>query len=139
MSAVMTASIRELCAPDHHDDPAVIARWTGNKTVAGVAAMLENPDVRLFVAEVDGTVAAVGAISPGKHEILLNYADPAHRFAGVSKALLTAMEEALGPGEARLDSTITAHRFYSAAGWTDAGVSAEHFGLTSIPMRKWLS
>ena len=31
------------------------------------------------------------------------------------------MEAALGPGEATLTSTVTAHRFYLARGWSDAG------------------
>ena len=32
MSRVLTASIIELCAADHGNDPAAIAAWTRNKT-----------------------------------------------------------------------------------------------------------
>jgi GNAT superfamily N-acetyltransferase len=138
MSAVLTASIRELCRADHRDDPRLIARWMANKTPAGVGAMLANPGLHLFVAEHGGQLAAVGAIFPAKREVALNYVDPAYRFAGLSRALLAAMEDALGRGEARLDSTVTAHRFYCAAGWQDADGATGHFGLPSRPMRKVL-
>ena len=48
------------------------------------------------------------------------------------------MEATLGPGEATLASTETAHRFYLARGWTDSG-EIEHFaGLITYPMRKQL-
>ena len=50
----------------------------------------------------------------------------AHRFAGVSKALLAAMEEALlaaALATAPLISTVTAHRFYRSMGWSDVGES----------------
>ena len=63
---------------------------------AGVAKMLGSESMTLFVAERDGVIAAVGAIIE-PDTIGLNYVDPAHRFAGVSKALLEAMEEVLAP------------------------------------------
>jgi len=139
MSRVLTASIRELCAADHKDDPERVARWIANKTEAGVAKMLANPAQTLLVAEVDGVVAAVGAFGGG--EITLNYVDPAHRFAGVSRALLAAMETELRGGgltAARLVSTGTAQRFYRRAGWSDAGAPEDHQGMLCYPMTKAL-
>jgi GNAT superfamily N-acetyltransferase len=136
MSEILTASIRELCAADHRNEPALVSRWTANKSHDGVAKMLANPDGRFFIAEHDGVPAAVGCIHIAAREIGLNYVHPAHRFAGVSKALLAALEAALGPGGARLYSTETAHRFYRTAGWEDAGEAQEHFGMQSYPMRK---
>lgn len=123
MSAVLIASITELCAADHRGDPKAIAAWTANKTAAGVAAMLEAPANRLFVAERNGAIAAVGCVI-GKDEIGLNYVHPAHRFRGVSRTLLAAMETHMrgsGATEGRLKSTITAHAFYRANGWLDTG------------------
>ena len=140
MSAVLVASITELCGGDHGGDPAAIVRWTANKTPEEVAKMLAAPDTELFVAERDGAVAAVGCIV-GTSEIGLNYVHPDHRFTGVSKALLDAMEETIrarGAGEATLVSTATAHRFYLSAGWEDAGEPEAHFGMTCYPMRKRL-
>jgi GNAT superfamily N-acetyltransferase len=140
MSGVLTASIRDLCGADHHDNPEIVARWTANKTIEGVRAMLANPNSRMFVAEREGEVAAVGSIL-GDDEIGLNYVHPAHRFRGVSKALLEAMESELrsrGVAEARLVSTTTARRFYLGAGWRDAGPAEDHAGLICYPMRKRL-
>ena len=141
MSRVMIASITDLATADHANDPARVARWTANKTEAGVAKMLGSESVTLFVAERDGVIAAVGAIIE-PDTIGLNYVDPAHRFAGVSKALLVAMEEVLrqhGVAEGKLDSTETAHRFYLAAGWQDAAPAQEQFGMRDYPMRKRLA
>ena len=137
MSATLTASITELCAADHHNDPAAIARWTANKTPDGVLQWFDNPDNRLFVAERDGGLAAAGAFNI-QRQIILNYVSPEHRFAGASTALLAAMEEALGPGEATLTSTETARRFYRARGWTETGVHEHWAGMVAYPMHKRL-
>lgn len=138
MSRLLTRSIAELCAADHRDDPAIVARWTANKTVPGVEKMLANEGISLLVAERDGALAAVGAIIE-PDTIGLNYVDPDHRFAGVSKALLEAMEgelRARGVVQGKLHSTETAHLFYLDAGWQDAGQPEEGFGMRDYPMRK---
>jgi GNAT superfamily N-acetyltransferase len=140
MSRVLIASITALCAPDHAGDPQLLSAWTANKTPTMVEAMLRTPGVRLFVAERDGEIAAVGAILRND-EIGLNYVAPAHRFAGVSKALLAAMEETMRAGgvtEGRLNSTETAHRFYRAAGWQDTGAPRPERPLAGWPMTKRL-
>jgi GNAT superfamily N-acetyltransferase len=137
MSALLIASITELCVLDHGNRPEALGPWLANKTPEGVARWFANPDSRLFVAERDGGLAAVGGVN-GRREITLNYVSPAHRFAGVSKALLTAMETALGPGDARLTSTVTAHRFYRTMGWTDTGELERDGGMVAHPMRRML-
>ncbi len=137
MSAVLVASITDLCVADHHGDAAAIAAWTQNKSPAGVTTMLEAPANRMFVAERDGTIAAVGCVI-GRDEIGLNYVHPAHRFRGVSRSLLVAMESAMredGIAEGRLRSTVTAHAFYLGNGWVDA----DRAGVDdALPMRKRL-
>jgi GNAT superfamily N-acetyltransferase len=140
MSAVLVASITELCALDHRNDPAAIASWTANKTPAGVAAMLANPDARFFVAEDDGAVAAVGCVL-NSNEVGLNYVHPAHRFRGLSRALLAAMEQAMrdtGTTEATVKSTQTAHAFYLRHGWHDSGPLYTGRWIDAWPMRKRL-
>jgi GNAT superfamily N-acetyltransferase len=137
MSDVLVASITALCVPDHGNRPDAVAQWLSNKTPEGVGKWFANPETSLFVADVEEVVAAVGAVS-NRREILLNYVSPDHRFAGVSKALLAAMEAALGAGEARLTSTTTAHRFYQRTGWTDDGPAERYAGMTAYPMRKLL-
>lgn len=140
MSAVLTASIRELCSADHRDDAEILAGWLRNKTPEMVLKMLERPGARFLVAERDGEIAAVGCLN-GPAEIGLNYVAPAHRFHGVSKALLAALEERIrqsGAGIAKLTSTGTAHRFYLANGWQDAGPTEADRGMLCYPMEKRL-
>jgi len=137
MSDVLVASITALCVEDHENRPETVSRWLANKTPDGVRAWFANPENRLFVAERDGVIAAAGACNT-KREIILNYVSPEHRFVGASTALLAAMEAALGPGEATLTSTTTAHRFYLSRGWTDVGDAERYAGMTAYPMRKRL-
>lgn len=140
MSRVLTASITELCAADHGNAPEAIAAWTANKTVEGVAAMLANPDLLMFVAEHEGRVAAVGAVTRAG-AVALNYVAPEARFRGLSKALLARMEAELadlGFAEARLEATATARRFYERAGWTPDGPQATGRQVNGFPMRKML-
>jgi hypothetical protein len=136
MSAVLIASITELCVADHHNDPELLAGWLANKTPEGVAAWFGNPDSVLLVAEGEGEIAAVGGYFAAGRRISLNYVSPHHRFIGVSKAMLAALEAGLGPGEAQLDSTATARRFYEACAWEVAGEPTTHRGIAGWPMRK---
>lgn len=140
MSILMTASVTELCGADHHDDPANIAQWVSNRTPAGVAAMLARPGQDFFIAERDGEMAAVGAVD-ADGLVLFNYVSPAHRFQGVSHALLAHMEQvvaARGITEARLVSTVTARRFYLDRGWCEDGPPKTEGFSISYPMRKQL-
>jgi len=138
MSAVLIASITELCVADHKNNPDALASWLANKTPEGVSQWFGNPEGRLFVAERHGEIAAVGAFGTDRM-IRLNYVSPRHRFAGVSKAMLLALEERLGPGEARLESSQTARRFYLGAGWVEAGPPVPHRFVAGYPMRKVLA
>ena len=137
MSDVLIASITALCVKDHQNRPEVVVPWLGNKTPEGLGRMLANPALTMLVAERDGEIAAVGAFRHSR-EVALNYVSPEQRFTGVSKALLRAMEEALGSGEASLTSTATAHGFYQRMGWHDVGTPEDDDGMTSYPMRKLL-
>ncbi|MBZ8133387.1 GNAT family N-acetyltransferase [Afifella sp. IM 167] len=141
MSSVLTASIAELCVPDHGGLPANIERWTSNKTPENVRAWIADPASRVLVVEDGGEIVCVGSFAGP--EVLLNYVKPSARFRGASKALLAHMEQEMrdqGVAEARLTSTATAHRFYRASGWTDAGEPGKMFGIAKAhPMRKQLS
>ncbi len=139
-SALLIASITALCTLDHRGDAAAIAAWTANKSPAGVRDMLARPETTMLVAERDGTIAAVGAVSNGS-EITLNYVHPAHRFHGVSRALLAAMEQTMrdaGTAEGRLKSTATARRFYRTAGWIETAPRYRGRFIEAWPMTKVL-
>ena len=139
IAQTLRASIGALCGADHAGDEETIARWCANKTEANMLRAIANPSAHVLVARVGMAIVGVGCWSGG--EVLLNYVAPAHRFEGHSKALLRAMEQRLasdGIEVGRLSSTRTAHRFYLAMGWEDAGPPDDMFGLFGQPMEKRL-
>ena len=141
MSMVLTHSITELCAADHGGDPRAIEAWTANKSEDGVAGMLANPALQIYVAERDGVIVAVGAVTIDGH-IGLNYVAPGARFSGISSAMLVRLEAALvalGHREGRLEATQTARRFYESRGWQLDGPQAGGRVVNGYPMRKQLS
>jgi ribosomal protein S18 acetylase RimI-like enzyme len=138
----MRRSIAELCRADHHDDPAILARWLNNKTPAVFGGWIADPDNFVLVAVEEETVLAVGIV---RHdgEITCNYVSPDARFKGVSRAMLAALEVIArehGNDVCNLTSTETARRFYRGAGYEEVGVPQGKFGTTgAYPMLKRLS
>jgi GNAT superfamily N-acetyltransferase len=139
---VVRRSISELCVADHHDDPAILARWLANKTPDIVASWIAQPGNSVIVAVEGSAILAVGSVTDGG-EITLNYVSPDARFRGVSRALLGALEiRARERGNTRctLISTETARRLYRSAGYREDGPPQGKFGSTgSYPMSKPLS
>jgi hypothetical protein len=138
--AVVRASITELCFADHKGDPDILARWLANKTPANAGLWLSNARNINLVADEDGAVIAAGCVTVFG-EVLLNYVSPAARFCGVSSALLAGLEAAArekGNARCRLESTVTAYRFYKERGYLDAGAPGGKHGLTTFPMTKAL-
>jgi GNAT superfamily N-acetyltransferase len=139
---VMRRSIAQLCAADHHNDPAILARWLSNKRPDIVAGWAREPGHSLLVAVDGDAVLAVGSVRDSG-EITLNYVAPEARFQGVSSALLVSLEaRAAERGNTRctLTSTETAHRFYLSRGYTDEGAPRGNFGTTSAyPMSKQIA
>lgn len=121
---VLRRSITELCTRDHAHDPAVLASWLANKTAEKFRDWVQAEDSLCLVAAGDnGVILGVGLMSKAG-EIRLNYVSPDARFKGVSTALIGALEvEAmkLRVPHLTLNSTATAHRFYLARGFVDAG------------------
>ena len=136
---VLRRSIAELCAADHHNDPAILERWLRNKTPENLANWIMLAGGSILVAVEDNTILAVGGVT-NRGEITLNYVAPEARFRGISRAMLGALERrAHERGNARcvLLSTGTAHRFYQANGYADDGASEGKFGTAaSYPMSK---
>jgi predicted GNAT family acetyltransferase len=84
-------------------------------------------------------IGGVGGVLPGGR-IVLNYVAPWARARGVSKGMMRALEAvAAGQGETRctLTSTVTAHAFYLALGYTDVGTQVASFGgKPAYPMQR---
>ena len=139
-ASVLRRSIRELCALDHGGDEQALGQWLGNKTPDHVRSWIEAPDGRIVVAEQGGVILGVGGASRGG-VITLNYVAPEARFQGVSRSIVQALEaylRDLGRAESRLTSTRTAHPFYLAIGYVDAGEWDTSTTVPSRAMRKRL-
>jgi GNAT superfamily N-acetyltransferase len=139
---VLRRSIIELCAADHRNDPAILAKWLANKTPEIVASWITQPGNSVLLVVESGDILGVGSVTDAGR-ITLNYVSPDARFRGVSRALLNALEtRAAERGNTRctLSSTETARRFYRAAGYVEAGPPASEFGTRSgYPMTKDLA
>lgn len=142
-SLVLRRSITELCLGDHGNDPALLESWLANKTPEKFREWAMNADDLCLVAAADdGAILGVAYLTRSG-EIRLNYVSPDARFQGVSDALIAAIEaEGARRGLPRitLSGTATAHRFYLARGYLDAG-SPETGRLKDniYPMAKQLS
>jgi GNAT superfamily N-acetyltransferase len=136
---VLRASISELCAADHHNDPEILKRWLASKTPENLAAWIADPDASMLLAVQDDVVLAVGAVR-NDGEITLNYVSPTARFRGAGSALLAALEaraKERGNTHCKLLSTETAHRFYLNRGYVGRGEPQHKFGTSaSYPMSK---
>ncbi len=78
--AVLRASIIELCAADHGNDPVLMERWLANKQPEIVAGWIAQPNGSVLVAVDDGdAILAVGSVTDAG-EITMNYVSPHARF-----------------------------------------------------------
>jgi len=121
-------SISELCVADYQDDPQRLSSWLCNKTDATWIVWIERHNAVVLVAEMAGRIAGVGMVDHFGN-ILLNYVHPESRFCGVSKAILTALENkarAHGAQRCLLESTKTARAFYERCGYLPLDGSATH-------------
>lgn len=130
---VLKRSIAELCAADHRNDPALLARWLRNKTPEIVASWIATPDNSMLLAVDGAAILGVGLVTDAG-EINLNYVAPEARFRGVSREIMAALEaRARERGNTRctLTSTETARRFYLAGGYTQEGEPILRFASDS--------
>jgi ribosomal protein S18 acetylase RimI-like enzyme len=96
----------------------------------------------VLVAVEHGKILAVGAVTDSG-EVTLNYVSPDARFRGVSRALLSALENRAaerGNKRCTLASTETARRFYQANGYVEDSRLEGKFGKSaSYAMSKLLA
>ena len=120
---VLTRSILELCAADHRNDPAILARWLRNKTPESVASWIAAPGNSMLLAVEDAAILGVGLVTDAG-EIGLNYVSPDARFRGISRAIMAALESRArerGNTRCTLTSTATARQFYLSGGYIQEG------------------
>ena len=139
---LVRSSISILCTADHKNDADTLAKWLENKTEANFIRWINSIQHRAFVAELNGNVVGFALLNLSG-VIALLYVDPDFRFNGVSKTMLSAIEaeaNELGINELSLDSSSTALRFYSGAGYAKSSEAFKGFGVTVChPMVKTLS
>lgn len=107
-------SVQTLCAADY--SPEQISAWTSNRDPEVVARSMASEET--WVIERSGQVRGFG--SRVAHEVVALYVDPDWIGHGLGRLLLATLERAMtrdGFGQARLDSTITAHNFYQRHGY----------------------
>lgn len=117
--AVLRRSITELCRADHNDEVAEISAWLSNKTEQSWKSWVARKDADLLVAERDGSLVGIAMVDHAG-EVLLLYVAPQTRYAGVSKALLSALEvkaRTIGIEVCFVESTVTAYGFYYDRGY----------------------
>jgi hypothetical protein len=95
----LRASISELCAADHHNDPEIVRRWLASKTPENLAAWIADPNASMLLAIKDDVVLAVGAVR-NDGEITLNYVSPRRDFA--APVLPYSRRSKRGPGNAAI-------------------------------------
>ena len=136
---VLRESIQACCKADHHDDPAIVARWLANKTTENVKMWVTAPDSLALVASRGHDM--LGAALLTGHELALCYVVPRALHQGVGKALLRSVENeasARGVEVLTLDSTKTALPFYTRNGFSSCGPVRFWAGLEAQPMSKTL-
>jgi GNAT superfamily N-acetyltransferase len=137
---VLRRSIKECCALDHNNDPAILDAWLGNKTPQMVANWFGSPTNYSLVAVSEGTVVGV-ALLTGAGKLALCYLLPEQRRKGIGLALLTRMEEqacSWGVKALQLHSTATGKPFFAARGYTDAGLVRSPYGVETVLFWKQL-
>lgn len=131
---IIRASITELCAADHNDEDVPLNEWLSNKTTENMLMWIAKPELEMLVARVGGEIAGMGTCND-KGRILMNYVSPDFRFMGVSKVIMTGLEnhvKGLGFAQATLESSKTALEFYQSMGWDITATETDKIEMTKL-------
>lgn len=138
---VCREAIIRSCVADHHNDSAITALWTANKTPDRALGWIRDESGFFVVAEVAGEVAGVSMVKEDGY-VALCYVLPEQQGKGLGRGLLEAVEaQARGWGlsELHLESTETALLFYAASGYFRFGEPFITMGMWAYPMKKVLA
>lgn len=131
VSDLLRRSILEGCVKDHRNDPAILAKWLGNKKPEIVGSWFAWPSHFPLVARIDDEIVGVAMLArPGK--IALLHVDPGRRCTGIGSGLLNIMEqraEKFGATRLRLASTYSAQGFYERKGYQATGTTSVPYGV----------
>jgi GNAT superfamily N-acetyltransferase len=128
---VLCRSITECCSADHHDQPAILQGWLGNKTPDNVASWIASPSNYTLVALRDGELVGVCLLTQAG-KLSLCYLLPEAQGVGIGKAMLACVEAQArrwGVSVIRLHGTATARDFYARNGYVLAGKEKSCYGV----------
>jgi len=128
---VLCRSITECCAADHHDQPAVLQGWLGNKTPDNVASWIASPSNYTLVALRDGELVGIALLTQAG-KLSLCYLLPEAHGLGIGKAMLECAEAQArnwGVSVLRLHGTASARDFFSRNGYVLAGKEKSCYGV----------
>lgn len=128
---VLRRSITECCVLDHHDDPAILAAWLGNKTPDMVASWFASSSNFSIVA-IDAGVLVGVALLTRAGKLPLCYLLPEACHHGVGKAMLDRIEAQAVEWcikSLQLHSTATAAPFYASCGFIASGKVKSPYGV----------
>ena len=128
---VLRRSITQCCAPDHHDDLAILQSWLGNKTPDNVASWIASPSNYMLVAVRDGELVGVSLLTQAG-KLSLCYLVPEALHQGIGKAMLGDLEQqarAWGISVLRLHGTASGRAFFARNGYVLAGKEKSCYGV----------
>ena len=138
ISRIAERSIRVGCAAEHRNDPAIVAAWLRNNTLAHIRPWLADPRLRLTLARLQGRPAGV-AMASASGRIAFCYVQPESLRRGVGQALVRDIEAWLrgrGVARMRLNSTRSSQAFYRHLGFEQSADAIAIGGVKAIAMHK---
>lgn len=115
------ARVHEAAARDGaasaYEDP---GRWTRDREASDYLDDVDDPDVRMLIAEVNDDVAGFGAADLDEGTVVADYVHPEYQDRGVGTALLTRLESALTEADhdvVQLTASLNAVPFYERQGY----------------------
>lgn len=139
-------SMLELNAGDYDRD--YLLEYVKRYDSAALAAFADDPACHFYVAYLDDTLAACGAVAPseekrGAMEIRSVYVLPDYAGMGLGREMMTVLEGDPAFLSARwvvVSASITAHPFYAKLGYTYVGGTPvceenDHYWMEKFPRR----
>ncbi|MVF14975.1 GNAT family N-acetyltransferase [Ketobacter sp. MCCC 1A13808] len=138
---VIRDSITRLCVKDHQNNQCILDAWLSNKTPENCETWIKSQASKSFVVIEDETPIGISIIGNNGY-IYLCYMHPEKVGLGFGKQLILACENhatLLGLERLKVDSSLTAKKFYEAQGFVRSGDPFVEDNLRSYPLCKQLN
>lgn len=136
---VVRDSIRELCAADHANDPAMLELWLSNKNASHLEQWILEPTNYVVVVHRGELMVGFGLLHRSG-EIQLCYVSPGHTRRGIGQLVMRALEaqaQRWQLPQLKLTSTYLGRAFYESLGYVASGPAQAVFGtVVGYPYEK---